>query len=388
LGYNNWTNLSILVGPNQNPTGMVQVASVGPAISGNYKLLNNLFTVPSTGLYYVAIKATSINGSAIYLSWDDLSITIPCGPGSPNTPTLSTTISSQTICAGQPVSINAGGADTYTWSNGQTGGSITDYPAVNTTYMVTGQNAVTGCTSIGSEMVVVIPSPEVFVVANNPMVCSGKPVVLTALGAATYAWSNGGFGSSIVVNPTGNTTYQVIGTNTNNCSTTQAITINVYNNPNVTVTANNNLVCAGDGVTLTGSGAVTYQWQAGNVVMVGNPLSVIATGTGAYTVIGTDANGCSNSAVMSIAIEACTGLSVNSANNFKVYPNPTTGNIKMEMFEGEKTIVVTDVTGRVVSEISTINASADMDISRFAAGVYYVKVQSASSLQVIKIVKQ
>src|SRR5687767_1824333 len=30
-GNSNWTNLSILVGTNQNPTGLVQVAGVGPA---------------------------------------------------------------------------------------------------------------------------------------------------------------------------------------------------------------------------------------------------------------------------------------------------------------------------------------------------------------------
>ncbi len=388
FGYNNWTNLSIMVGPNQNPTGMVTVASVGPAISGNYKLLDNTFTVPSNGLYYVAIKATSINGSAMYLSWDDLSITIPCGPTSPNSPTLTTSLNQGTVCAGTAVSVFAGGADTYTWSTGMQGGSMTDFPTVNTTYTVTGENTATGCKVSATEMVVVTPSPIIYIVASSPAVCSGKPVVLTALGAATYAWSNAMAGSNITINPTTSTMLQVIGTNNFNCTGSQSISINVYTNPPVTINPSSTQVCLGDNLTLTGNGALTYQWQAGNTLMVGNPLILAASGTGTYAVTGTDANGCTNSAVTNIVIEPCVGLTSYNANMFRVYPNPTTGDFTVEMGSGDKMISVTDVTGRIVYSGTTNDASFDVNISQLAGGVYYVKVSTGSTAEVIKVVKQ
>jgi len=62
-GASNWTDLSILIGTAQNPTGLTSIASTGgPAISPIYKLLGNTFQVTTAGLYYVAIRATSNSG--------------------------------------------------------------------------------------------------------------------------------------------------------------------------------------------------------------------------------------------------------------------------------------------------------------------------------------
>src|SRR5207253_453158 len=78
-GAMNWTDLSILIGTSQSSTGLVPVASTnGPAVSVIYKQLSNTFTVASPGLYYTAVRATASAGPALYLSWDDLKISIPC----------------------------------------------------------------------------------------------------------------------------------------------------------------------------------------------------------------------------------------------------------------------------------------------------------------------
>src|SRR5690606_5644548 len=139
FGYSNWSSLEILVGPNQSPTGLVPVAQVAPAISGPYRLLDGLFTVRSSGQYYVAIKAVSTSGSAQYLSWDDLSITIPCTPSSGNNPTVTASASAYTICSGQALNLTAVGADIHVWNNGVTGDNIVDNPTQNpTNYVVVG----------------------------------------------------------------------------------------------------------------------------------------------------------------------------------------------------------------------------------------------------------
>jgi hypothetical protein len=177
FGYNNWTNLSILIGPAQSLTGATVVASVGPAITGPYKDLGGLFTVPSSGTYHMIIRATAANGSAQYLSFDDLSITIPCQAGSPNAPNLTSSASTNTVCEGQNVGLNAAGADTYTWSTGSNVPSTSDNPAYTslgyTVYTVWGQNAITGCIAQSNQTVYINPAPVVFVVASPPVVCAG-----------------------------------------------------------------------------------------------------------------------------------------------------------------------------------------------------------------------
>lgn len=47
-------------------------------------------------------------------------------------------VNSASICVGEPVILNAFGADTYSWDNGLTGESIIATPSVNTNYTVTG----------------------------------------------------------------------------------------------------------------------------------------------------------------------------------------------------------------------------------------------------------
>src|SRR5207253_7198962 len=69
----NWTDMSIMVGPNQTTVGLVPVASTnGPAASSGYKSLSNTFTVATSGIYYVAIRGTNSGGCCAYhLNWDD-----------------------------------------------------------------------------------------------------------------------------------------------------------------------------------------------------------------------------------------------------------------------------------------------------------------------------
>jgi len=60
-------------------------------------------------------------------------------------PTI-TIAGNNTICPGQTVTLNAGGANTYTWNTGATSASISVSPTVNTTYSVIGTSSA-GCTS-------------------------------------------------------------------------------------------------------------------------------------------------------------------------------------------------------------------------------------------------
>jgi hypothetical protein len=391
-GAANWTDLSILYGTSQTAGGLTSIVSTnGPAIAAFYKPLSKTFQVPSSGYYNVAIRATSKLGAALNLSIDDLRIEIPCQL---NSPTITASANSNTICQGEVVVITASGGDNYLWSNNDVNQSISVTPQVTTTYAVTGSSALSGCGQTVYQTIEVNPSPVVIAMASSNGVCVGKPVTITAGGALTYVWSNGGFGPSI--NATSTTTAQinlsVIGTNQYNCTGNANVIVNVFPNPPVNANVSNNLICEGDAVTLSGSGAASYQWlTSNNFILSGSPITYYPAGSGGtYTLTGTDANGCSNTSQVSISAERCTGITtVDAANGLRVYPNPTSGAFTVEMStETNKTINVTDVTGRVILQGSTDEASFNVNINQLAAGVYYVKVSSGNEVNVIKVVKQ
>jgi hypothetical protein len=397
FGYTNWTNLSIWIGPNQSTVGLVQVANVSPAITGPYKLLDGVFTVPSSGIYYMAIRANGASGSAQYLSIDNISITIPCyGPGASNSPTMNLSASATTVCAGDAVNLTANGADAYVWSpSGSTGPSIVDNPIATTLYGVVGTNTLTGCPDSLSQLVVVNPAPNVFIVPNTPTVCAGSPANLMALGTGivAYSWSNGGNQPNITVNPTTPTTYTVIATNIDGCSGVATQMIGVTALPVVNaISSIPDVACHNEMVTLTASGGVSYTWYSSTspVVNVGNPINVIPGAPTVYTIIATNAAGCSNKTTLTQNVTDCTSLTeFGSLTGLNVYPNPTNGMFTIELnTTSVKTIEITDITGRVIASSTSSDVQVNMNIHDLANGIYYVKIQSENASEVIRIVKQ
>ncbi|HIP37039.1 MAG TPA: T9SS type B sorting domain-containing protein, partial [Crocinitomix sp.] len=66
----------------------------------------------------------------------------------------------------------------------------------------------------------------------------------------------------------------------------------------VTANATTTTLCAGQSVTLTGSGATTYTWDNG----VTNGVAFTPATTATYTVTGTDANGCTNTDQVTVTV--------------------------------------------------------------------------------------
>ncbi len=211
-------------------------------------------------------------------------------------------VNSPTICVGQTANLTATGAATYTWSAGVTVtgvGTGTASPSTTTTYTVTGANA-TGCTATAISTVTVNPLPIVSV--NSPTICAGQTANLTAAGATTYTWSAGATSTGVNTadaSPIVTTTYTVTGTSAG-CSNTAIATVTV--NPLPTVTVNSPTICIGQTANLTASGAVSYTWSAGATSTGVNTADASPTVTTTYTVTGTDANGCTNTAAATVTI--------------------------------------------------------------------------------------
>jgi hypothetical protein len=201
----------------------------------------------------------------------------------------------QTVCAGTSVTLSGSGASTYTWNNNvQDGVAFT--PVSTQTYTVTGTDA-NGCTNAAQTTITVNALPTVGAGANQT-VCAGTSVTLSGSGANTYAWNNN-VQDGVAFTPASTQTYTVNGTDANGCTNTAQVQVTVNALPTVGAGANQT-VCAGTSVTLSGSGASTYAWN--NNVQDGVAFTPASTQT--YTVTGTDANGCTNTAQTTITVNA------------------------------------------------------------------------------------
>jgi hypothetical protein len=73
-------------------------------------------------------------------------------------------------------------------------------------------------------------------------------------------------------------------------------------------------------------------------------------------------------------ISNCTGIKETESFMFRVYPNPTTGYLKIVKQEGECELTVTDVNGRVMYQKELMFETEEIDLSYLAAGIYNVQL--------------
>lgn len=172
-------------------------------------------------------------------------------------------------------------------------------------YLVCGMD-VGGCDSLpicDTVRVNFVVPVDVTINALDVLLCAGSTTTLmanTSGGSApyTYLWSTGATTNSIVAGP-GIYFIEVLDTST--CFTaTDTITITQFAVPPV-VAGIDQIACEGSAITLNGAGAVSYVWNNG--ITDGIPFGQ-ALGTVTYTVIGTDVNGCQNTDLVDVTINA------------------------------------------------------------------------------------
>ena len=225
-------------------------------------------------------------------------------------PSLTVNATPSSICQGNNAILSASGANTYSWTDGTnnySGNNITVTPTSNTTYTVTG--TIGTCSATATVSVTVNATPTLTVNATDNQLCTGESATLTANGANTYSWSNGGNGSSITVTPNTSTTYTVTGISAEGCSNTASISITVNPVPNVSANASPNTICIGGSSTLSASGANTYSWSNGSS---GASITVSPSSTTTYTVTGTSTAGCTNTATVTVNVSTTINITANA----------------------------------------------------------------------------
>jgi gliding motility-associated-like protein len=209
------------------------------------------------------------------------------------------------------VMLQAAGGNGYSWTPaGVLSNSAIANPvatvSVTTKFYVTVTNP-TGCTGVDSVTVFVRPLPLVKT-GNDTALCKSSTLVLTATGASSYVWHPGAsLSDSTIGNPvfTAAQTQQLIVTGTaaaTGCKANDTINITVNPLPAVKTIADT-AICNGLPITLTTTGAVSYQWSPAVFLSNPNIASPVFNGSinQTYQVTGTDANGCKAKDTIAIA---------------------------------------------------------------------------------------
>ncbi|MCG8575479.1 MAG: hypothetical protein MI810_11390, partial [Flavobacteriales bacterium] len=217
---------------------------------------------------------------------------------------LVTSVSTTEICLGEEITLSAtsttGG--TVTWDGGATNGvPFTPTSSGTITYTATSTSSPTDCPFAIDILVHETPTIDG---GADLEVCEGETVTLTGSGAGaggTYTW-DGGVTDGVAFTPgLGTTTYTVTGTTASGCENTATVDVTVNPLPVIDAGADVTL-CLGDELTLTGSGAGaggTYTWDGG---VTDGVTFTPGLGTTTYTVTGTTASGCENTATVDVTV--------------------------------------------------------------------------------------
>lgn len=309
----------------------------------------------SLGKYYVRIKSTNV----------------------PSIVSQFTT--NPTLCSGQNITltdVSTGGPNTWAWT--MTGASpatsTLSNPVVN--YSTPGIYSITISATNGTlttcantQTIQILQTPTVNASSTPSAICVNSNATLTASGANSYLWSDNSTSSSIVISPLNNVTYTVTG-NSNGCNNTSTVSVNVNQLPNVTASSSNSLICDGEASVLSAGGANNYVW---NTSATTSSISVSPKVTTLYSVTGTDANGCSNTATVNLIVSWCTGITSSSIEQagFSIYPNPNQGilYIKTSVNENYELSVFNNI-GQLVNRINLVSNETKLDLSKEANGIY------------------
>lgn len=235
-------------------------------------------------------------------------------------PTVGATFApSNTICSGSSVTINASGANTYT-------------------YVLSQSNSTT----------------------LNPVVLVAPTVTNIAIASFTLR-----------------------GRAANNCVHTQTLQLSILPNPTLSILPFTAQVCVGKTTTLGATGAISYTWSGTSTSTTNpyNYTATAPAGVKSFTLKGTSAQGCESSAMaITLTVSACTGIDDNTSlfNTTSVYPNPFNDQLTVKGLTGP--IKIYDEFGRLVIE-TTIQESDVIDTQSLQPGLYILKALNFKSSQ-------
>jgi gliding motility-associated-like protein len=209
-------------------------------------------------------------------------------------------------CLGDSIHLDLLYADGYDWTwtpaaglDTDTGSSVVAAPDTTTTYVAVG---IGDCAELTRSITIEVHDlHDVADAGPDKFLCRGDTVELEGSGGVTYLWqppvylSNDTIATPLVQNPLTNAYYDLIIHDELGCSDTDQVVVSLYPDPVVDAGTDQTMIIGGF-AQLNASGTVSYTWTPSESLsnaLISNPFSY-AEDTTVYTVIGIDANGCSD----------------------------------------------------------------------------------------------
>jgi hypothetical protein len=230
--------------------------------------------------------------AGVQLGNGEVIITVLCTP-------IAVTASETEICLGDEITLDG---------ESETGGAITwDGGAIDEEAFTPDETGVITYTATSDSEedcdmsidILVNEAPIVNAGSGDENYCIGETVVLSAGGSAdVWSWDP----ADDLEPGIGSHTYTLTGTDSGTgCEATDEVTITVHDLPTVSASVDNDEICIGNSVVLTGGGADTYVWDPA-AIEDGEAYEPAAEGSYTFTVIGTDEWGCTDEASVSVTV--------------------------------------------------------------------------------------
>jgi len=317
-------------------------------------LLNNV-TVGSPGLYVLTIFNTTLgcyNANFIQIN------------GAAGLPIANAGSNDYLPCSGGETTLSGGASstgDNYTYEWTTVDGNIVSNPnAIQIdideagTYVLHVTNTTNGC--VATDEVIVEVDNSVDYTSNVTQInCNGASngIITINENNYTYSWSNGANTSSISGLSVGS--YQVTITNAAGCTTSQSFSITQPTVLTSTFSGTDAENAGSNDGTITanpggGTAPYTYAWSNGATTKT---ISGLAPGS--YSVVITDANGCSTQGSYAVNVEGCVLSATPSVSNASCF-GTNTGNITLDLSNVTGTPTILWNTGETTPSLENVGA--------------------------------
>lgn len=377
------------------------VANVTYTANYSYAIAPSGAMISSTGSGSGLCAATVYTITATSTSGCTGTTTVQLAAPPPPVVTITSNPANATICAGASMTLTASGASSYNWSP-TISNAISFIPTTTTTYTVTGFDNSTGCASTATKTVTVNPLPVITINPTpNDTICQGAAISLTASGGASYNWS-GGIQQALPFTPSTSSIYTVTATSAAGCNktATQSVVVTspcgsclpsviIQGNPFTTALTESGGWIQNSSVVLIPSGA--------NVKLDAHANSFVQLNPGFQTITGAvflarPFNGCTAGAPSIAILDTSSATKSESipelitTNEYLVvYPNPTSGRIKVAFNQKVDEIRLYDQFGKLLQKhIPLSDAETELDLSPYSNGMYYLRANGFIPVKVIK----
>ncbi len=329
--------------------------------------INSSITVSNAGSYSVTVDYGSYCGDTT----NSFVVTVNANPA--------VNLGADQFVCGGSVTLDAGGTGlNYDWSTGDASQTITTDLSGSYSVTVTDANNCVGWDNVN----LFIGNGLTVNLGADLDACDGTTLTFDAGGGfLTYDWSTGATSQTINITANNTASYSVTVTDATNCTSNDAVVVNVLSNPIAPA------ITQSDNTLWTDAGFAMYDWYLnGNFIATTTVEYLEISDAGTYAVAAYHVNGCST---MSADYTATyNGIETLENGYFSIYPNPAEDFVILNYsgFDISR-LEVYDILGKVTM---TSTDSKKLDISALSSGIYLLKVYDQSNAGVVdaKLIKQ